>query len=240
MSPPLELEFVLVSNDYATVTAVSGGVKKYGAKFGLVPSAETARENLARRKVDGIFVDVAVPGSLGLLEAIRKGTANAKSVIFACLQDFKESTAALSAGANFVLRKPLIVDSVALHITIAKELLEREHRRYFRHAVHLPVLLKEGNTEHHARMTNLSEGGMAVRVTKPLKHSSVVDFAFELTLGASISGKGQVAWTNSEGLAGIVLQTFHGKGREQLEAWLNAQEQLSREDSAPKNTSSET
>jgi CheY-like chemotaxis protein len=240
MSPPLELEFVLVSNDYATVTAVSGGVKKYGAKFGLVPSAETARENLARRKVDGIFVDVAVPGSLGLLGAIRKGTANAKSVIFACLQDFKESTAALSAGANFVLRKPLIVDSVALHITIAKELLEREHRRYFRHAVHLPVLLKEGNTEHHARMTNLSEGGLAVRVTKPLKHSSVVDFAFELTLGASISGKGQVAWTNSEGLAGIVLQTFHGKGREQLEAWLNAQEQLSREDSAPKNPSPET
>lgn len=240
MSPPLELEFVLVSNDYATVTAVSGGVKKYGAKFGLVPSAETARENLARRKVDGVFVDLAVPGALRLLEAIRKGTANAKSVIFACLQDFKESTAALSAGANFVLRKPLIVDSVALHITIAKELLECEHRRYFRHAVHLPVLLKEGNTEHQARITNLSEGGMAVRTTKPLKHSSVVDFAFELTLGAIVSGKGQVAWTNSEGLAGIVLQTFHGKGREQLEAWLTSQGQLSREDSAPKNPSSET
>jgi CheY-like chemotaxis protein len=235
MSAPLELEFVLVSNDYVLATAISGGVKKYGAKFSLVPSAETARENFARRKIDGIFVDVAVPGSLGLMEAVRRGTANAKSVIFACVMGAKESTAALSAGANFVLRKPLTVDSVAMHITIAKEPLLREHRRYFRHAVHLPVVLKEGDIEHHARMTNLSEGGMAVRTTKALKHSSVVDFAFELTLGASISGKGQVAWTNTEGMAGIVLQTFHGKGREQLEAWLTAQEQLTHEDNPSKN-----
>lgn len=227
MSRPLELEFVLVSNDYVLATAISGGVKKYGAKFSLVPSAETARENFARRKVDGIFVDVVVPGSLGLMEAVRKGTANAKSVIFACIQGMKESTAALSAGANFVLRKPLTAEGVAMHITIAKEPLLREHRRYFRHAVHLPVVLKEGDIEHHARMTNLSEAGIAVRTTKPLKHSSVVDFAFELPLGGSIRGKGQVAWTNTEGMAGIVLQPFHGKGREQLETWLTTQEQLS-------------
>jgi hypothetical protein len=45
-------------------------------------------------------------------------------------------------------------------------------------------------------------------------------------LGASVSGKGQVAWLNSEGQAGIVLQIFHGQGREHLEAWLTTQEQL--------------
>jgi Tfp pilus assembly protein PilZ len=173
------------------------------------------------------------------MEAVRKGTANAKSVIFACIQGMKESTAALSAGANFVLRKPMTAEGVAMHITIAKEPLLREHRRYFRHATHLPVVLKDGEIEHHARMTNLSEGGMAIRTTKPLKHSSVVDFAFELTLGASISGKGQVAWTNTEGMAGVVLQTFHGKGREQLEAWLTSQEQLSREEGPSKNPSPE-
>jgi hypothetical protein len=43
MSKPSELEFVLVSSDYATMNAVSGGVKKYGAKFILVPTAEPAR-----------------------------------------------------------------------------------------------------------------------------------------------------------------------------------------------------
>jgi len=227
MPRPLELEFVLVSSDYATMNAVSGGVKKYGAKFILVPTAEAARDCLNRRRIDGVFVDLEVPGALGVMESIRKGSSNPKAVIFACVVHAREYTDALSAGANFLLRKPLNEDSIALHITIAKELLEPERRRYFRHAVNLPVVLNDGEVEQHARMTNLSEGGMAVRTAKALKHTSVIDFAFDLSPGASVTGKGQVAWTNTEGIAGIILQSFHLMGREHLEAWLRAQEQLS-------------
>jgi response regulator RpfG family c-di-GMP phosphodiesterase len=233
MSSPLELEFVLVSDDYALMHAVSGGVKKYGGKFILVPTAEAARDCLKRRKIDGVFVDMEVPGALGVMEGIRKGTTNNKAVIFACVTDAKENTLSLSAGANFLLRKPLNEGSVALHITIAKELLDRERRRYFRHAVSIPAVLKDGEVVQHARITNLSEGGMAVRTAKPLKHSSVVDFSFDLALGASVSGKGQVAWINSEGQAGIVLQIFNGTGREYLEAWLAAQEQLGSRKNVP-------
>lgn len=226
MPMPLQLEFVLVSSDYATMNAVSGGVKKYGAKFILVPTAEAARDCLNRRKIDGVFVDLKVSGALGVMESIRKGTSNSKVVIFACVEHAGEYTDALSAGANFLLRKPLNEDSIALHITIAKELLERERRRYFRHAVNLPAILKDGEAEQHARLTNLSEGGMAVRTAKPLRHSSVLDFEFDLSPGTSISGKGQVAWVNTEGMAGIILQIFHGTAREYLESWLTTREQL--------------
>lgn len=227
MSTPLELEFVLVSNDYATLNAVSGGVKKYGGKLILVPTAEAARDLVNRRKIDGVFVDLEVAGALGLIESIRKGTSNNKIVIFACVRTSREYTSTLNAGANFLLRKPLGLDSVALHITIAKELLVRERRRYFRHPVKLQVLLKEGEVGQLARMTNLSEGGMAVHTAKPLRHSSVVDFEFEFSFGVTVKGKGQVAWINTEGMAGIILQTFHANGKEHLEAWLTAQEHLS-------------
>lgn len=67
---------------------------------------------------------------------------------------------------------------------------------------------------------------MAVRTAKPLKHGTVLDFAFELSSGVRISARGQVAWVNSEGQAGIMLQTLRGKGSEQLESWLTAREQL--------------
>ena len=232
MTSPLTLEFVLVSSDYAIVTAVSRGVKKYGAKFTLSPAADSARECLNQRKIDGVFVDMEVSGALGLIAAIRKGTANSKAVIFACLQDSKESTVTLSAGANFLLSKPLTAEGVALHITIAKELLDRERRRYFRHPVNLPVKLKDAVGEQRARMTNVSEGGMAVRTTRALKHSSAIDFEFEVSSGALVNGKGQVTWISKEGLAGISIQTFHGKGREYLEAWLLSRETLSTEDLA--------
>src|SRR5258708_3589609 len=82
MSPLSELEFVLLSNDYATTKAVSGGVKKHGAKFIPVPTAGTARDCLNRRKIDGVFVDLEVPRALEVIEGIRKGASNNKAVIF--------------------------------------------------------------------------------------------------------------------------------------------------------------
>lgn len=226
MNQPLTLEFVLVSSDYATIQTVSKAVKKFGAKFVLVPTAHEARECLNRRKIDAVFVDMEVPGALGLIESTRKGTSNNKAVIFACFMNARESTQILAVGANFLLRKPLTEDGVGMHITISKELLVREQRRYFRHPVNLPVTLREENVEQQARITNLSGGGMAVRAVKPLKHGAVLDFTFELAMGVRISARGQVAWVNSEGMAGIMLQTLRGKGSEQLDAWLASREQL--------------
>jgi len=226
MTQPLELEFVLVSSDYATMQAVSKGVKKFGAKFVLVPTAHDARESLNRRKIDGLFVDMEVPGALGLIESTRKGGSNNKAVIFACIGNAKESTQILSAGANFLLRKPLNEEAVALHITISKDLLLRERRRYFRHAVNLPVSLKDGEAEQQARMTDLSGGGMAVRTTKPLKRGAILEFAFELSMGLHIHGKGQVAWVSSDGQAGILVQMVRGRGSEYLDSWLEAREHL--------------
>jgi len=206
--------------------AVSDGIKQYGGKFVLVPAADSAHDYLNRRKTDGLFVDLEVPGAIALIESIRKGSSNSKTVIFACGRNSKEYTATLNAGANFLLRKPLSVDTVVLHITIAKELLVRERRRYFRHPVNLSVVLTEGEAQQRARMTNLSEGGMAVHTVKPLTRAAFVEFSFELPLGMTIKGKGQVAWTNTEGLAGIALQSFENKAKEYLESWLAAQEEL--------------
>ena len=227
MSTLTELEFLLVSNDYSTLTAVSGGMKKYGAKFSLVPTSEAARDYLERKKIDGVFVDMQVSGTLELIEAIRKGSSNGKVAIFACVHNARETTATLNAGANFVLRAPLSADGVALHITIAKEIMLRERRRYFRHAVSIPVTLKDEEGEQRGRIINLSEGGMAVRAMRGLKQWEVIEFALELALGVDISGKGQVAWTSSEGMAGILFQTLHGMGRGYLGAWLSGREQLS-------------
>lgn len=235
MNQPSSLEFVLVSSDYALMQTVSKAVKKYGAKFVLVPTAHEARECLNRRKIDGVFVDMEVPGTLGLIESTRKGTSNNKAVIFACLVNAKESTQILAVGANFLLRKPLTEEGVAMHMGISKELLLREQRRYFRYPVNLPVTLRAGELEHQARITNLSGGGLAVRSGKPLKHGAVLDFTFELSLGVRISARGQVAWVNSEGMAGIMLQTLRGKGGEHLDAWLVAREKLGSSEVAPEN-----
>ena len=227
MSNLNELEFLLVCCDYATLTAVSGGVKKYGGRLAVTPTAEAARDYLDRRKIDGVFLDMQIPGALGLLEGIRRGPSNAKVAVFACVASASQSTATLNAGANFLLRRPLSLEGVALHLTIAKDVLLKERRRYFRHPVSLTVtLLVEDGNEQHARITNLSEGGMAVRWVRPVKHKAGVEFAFELGWGAVIDGKGLVAWTSLEGVAGIQFHKLLGASRANLESWLMARDQL--------------
>jgi CheY-like chemotaxis protein len=228
MSSLRTLEFVLMSNDYSTFTTVSAGVKKFGAALTLVPNSEFARNCLARRKIDAVFVDHQVPGALEFIDSIRKGTSNSKVVIFACIVDSSFSTAAVSAGANVVVKKPITAEGVTMHITLAKELMMSERRRYFRHPVNLHVLLKDEESQQHAKITDLSEGGMAVRTARPLKHSSLVEFAFDLSFATNLTGKGQVAWTNTEGGAGISIRFFYGTGQVQLKAWLDAREQIAR------------
>jgi CheY-like chemotaxis protein len=235
MSSPLSLEFMLVSNDYPTLTAVSASVKQLGAALTFAPNAESARSPMERRKIDAVFVDNELPGALKLIESIRKGTSNSKAVIFVCVADSRATTLALSAGANFVLKKPVTAESVTLHLTIAKDLMMSERRRYFRHPVNLHVLLKDEHGQQHGKMTDLSEGGMAVRTATTLKQSSTVEFAFDLSFGASLTGKGQIAWTNTEGMAGIIFRFFHGTGQDQLRSWVNAREQL-----APKSSPVDT
>src|SRR5213076_2581573 len=48
--------------------------------------------------IDGVFVDLEVAGALGVMESIRKGTSNAKVVIFACVVHAREYTDALGRG----------------------------------------------------------------------------------------------------------------------------------------------
>ncbi len=222
VAPPAVLEFLLVSNNYKTLSVVKGGFEELGAHFGFVPTSELAHDYIGRHKIDGIFVDFEVPGALDLIHSIRLGSSNRYAVIFACVRSATESTAMCAAGANFFLQKPLTVESVVSSITRAQDMMAREQRRFFRHPVSLPVLLTVNGTQQRTMMINLSEGGMAVRGAKQVACPSAVEFYFELSFGQTIRGKGRVTWANEEGMAGIEFLSIRDKGRDHLTTWLSA------------------
>ena len=102
MTPRLPLEFVLVSSDYAAVTAVSRGVKKYGAKSSLSPGAESARDSLRRRKVDGVFVPPAERTSrLNLERQAGRYTVDIWASPGAQVTDFKKSGSRIFIARSF-------------------------------------------------------------------------------------------------------------------------------------------
>ena len=227
MTAPEVFEFLLVSTSYETLTVVARAAKVVASNLGFVPTIELARDYMGRRKVDGIFVDMEIPGAGDLIGCVRQGVSNRNTVVFACIPPAADSPVKLVTGANFVLQKPLSEDSVAFYINAAKEIMARERRRFFRHSVNVSVILKADGKEQRARVTDVSEGGMAVHVVNPVRSPSVVEFCFELAPGEEVCGKGIVAWANNQGMIGVKFQFIRGKGSTYLDAWIKHRQDVS-------------
>lgn len=227
MSSPAVFELLLVSTDYQILAVVTRGAKQFGGNLGFVPTIDSARDYLGRRKVDGVFVDLDLPGARELMLSIRDGMSNRNAVVLACVPGAAESPIKLVSGANFILQKPLSEESVVSFLNAARDMMARERRRYFRHPVNVPVYVTADGKEQRAMMTDVSEGGMAVRLVKPVEYLSTVDFSFELLPGETIRGKGLVAWANNQGMIGVKFQFLRGTGTDVLHAWISQRENVS-------------
>jgi len=224
-----QLHLLLVSDDYATLKTVRAAAAQLGVGLACMATSEAGCDYVERRKIDGLFLDLGVSAWQQLLDTIRLGTSNRFAVTFACTNNRLTGKEAQAHGAHTVLQKPLSVDGVVSHVQSAREFMIRERRRYFRHQAYLPVTLSVKNTEQHALITNLSEGGMAVRVTHAIESSSLVDFSFQLRAGPVISGRGNVAWHDKEGMVGIQFQFVRDTGKDLLLDWICHQERLKAE-----------
>ncbi len=216
----ITLEFLAVSDDQETVKVVTNLVRQSHGQLHCTPNASLASEYIGRRKIDGIILDTAVDRSFGLLQAIRTGKSNKHAVIFVCVEMRAEAGSAISAGANFVLYKPLTEQTLRPVFNVAMPMMEVERRRYFRHGVSTLVKLSSGGAEYSAILSNLSETGMAIRSGDMLMPGTPVDFSFELPNGPKVKGRGEIVWTNSGGNLGILFHFLADAAHRELPTWL--------------------
>jgi c-di-GMP-binding flagellar brake protein YcgR len=129
---------------------------------------------------------------------------------------------AFQSGANFVLQKPLTPLHASRCFNAALNFMVRERRRYFRHPVDMPLRISlPQNQEMTATATNLSEGGMAIRVLGKLHKDAQAQFRFTLPgVNISLELKGEVAWADGTGHAGIRFIEVPQSSQYQLDKWL--------------------
>ncbi len=97
----------------------------------------------------------------------------------------------------------------------------REHRRYFRFPIEIPVQVEITNQELTATSTNLSEGGMAIRAAVKLPKDTPVALRFTLPVtNTTLEVKGQVAWIDGTRQAGIRFIEVPQSSQYQLDKWL--------------------
>jgi hypothetical protein len=142
--------------------------------------------------------------------------------MFAISDNDAETAVAFKDGSNFVIRTPLTETSIDQNLRAAYGLILREHRRYFRCPVEIPVTLRHpGMTEIHAHVVNISEGGIAIVTTALLEPG--IDVLVECTLPGYESpfiAESTACWCR-KGHIGLKFLSLSEEVRAKLHDWLS-------------------
>jgi DNA-binding response OmpR family regulator len=221
----MRLQCLLVTQERELLELVRPALEHSGIDIEVRAEAGSATEICVRRHLDGFLIDCDdVPEGRELLKTVRSSGSNRMSTIFAVVNGSTSITAAMEEGANFVLGKPLSPERFAAYLEMARLSMEREHRRYFRFAVDLPVrvhMAEESVAE--GRMMNISEGGLALRVALNASLQQIVRLQFDLPSlePFPVEAKGEVVWGDTGGLVGIRFLYMGEDSRRHLQEWLS-------------------
>ncbi len=201
------LEFLVVCNDSSQVFhAITEAIRAVKGRLNCASNLASAQDYIARRKIDGIVIDMALPGTLDLIDRVRRGSSNKFSVIFA---------------SNFVATRPTNVSQLERLFRAAAPMMVAEKRRFFRYPLMVPVQLTVDGKALEGTMANLSEGGMAIWCLQEPPRGSTLQFSFDLPFGGLIQGNGDLAWTGAEGTFGIKFHILQDRAYTHLSGWLS-------------------
>jgi DNA-binding response OmpR family regulator len=223
MENAMNLDSLLISRDAALLGVLRPALEKISVDIEVCPEFRLGHDLLSKRKFDAVIIDCDdLPHGSDLLKSLRQTQGNAKAVAFAVVNGKTTTQDAFQAGANFVLQKPVTPLHAARCFNAALNFMVRERRRYFRHPLEMPIRLGlPNNQEMTASATNLSEGGMAVRLVAKLPKDSQVKLSFSLPeANISLEVEGQIAWSDQSGRAGIRFVSVPQSMQYQLEKWL--------------------
>jgi CheY-like chemotaxis protein len=219
----MTLESLLISKDAALLGVLRPTLEKLAVSVEVCSAIQTGKEMLRKRKFDAVIVDCDdLQGGVELLTSLRNTQSNASSVAFAVLNGATTTQEAFKIGANFVLQKPLTPLNATRCFNAALNFMVRERRRYFRHPVEMAVRIDlPDGAELHATTTNVSEGGMAMRVAGKLPKNVLARLHFTLPgSNSSLELKGNVAWADGSGNAGVRFADVPQSSQYQIEKWL--------------------
>jgi CheY-like chemotaxis protein len=223
----MRLECLVVTSDPTLLGHLQAGLGAHGALLDFRQDSVSAIELASRRHLDGLVIDCDdVPGGAAAIAQVRSRPANQHTLIFAIVNGVTSPEAALDLGANFVISKPIQQPRLRSVLDAAVPKMEREHRRYFRFPVDLPVRFRNPlGQPFAAKMKNVSEGGLAITLVDPVRLTGVVVVEFELP---SINpqpfyAKADVVWSDSfvMGLRFLYIEKDSGTA---LQSWLTSLE----------------
>src|SRR5579862_1216634 len=217
----MNLQALLVSSDDVAADVLGRVLSGYDIAMDRSSDPETTLARIQAQKFDALIVDFDNPQMAEdvLQQAQKLGTS---PLSIALVADTAKVRAILSGGAHFVLYKPVSEEAAKAGLRPAAALLSRERRRAVRVPVQAPVEITLPDTRKlDGILLDLSETGMDVLTAEAQVSGSLLEFRFQLPDGTlELQARGQVAWANPNGQAGVQFLDLEPATKDSLKLWL--------------------
>ena len=221
------LESLILTADPTFLADVRTTLSGRGISLQFRQDSESAVELASRRHLDGLVVDCDVPESITALDQLRNSAANKQTLILAAVNGSMGERDAIELGADFALTKPVQQTRLNNILELAIPKMEREHRRYFRYQVDLPVRFRDTLEQSFitGSIQNISEGGLAIKLIAPIKLKGVVIVEFDLPSVEPqlFHGKAEIVWSDSFTM-GLRFLYIEKDAAAYFHSWLNSLE----------------
>jgi len=214
---------LLVSNDPLTIKQISEPLRELAASTEVCTDIANAIRLVNTRKFETVVVDLKLgEQSRTILERVRLSPSNHTTVAFAIADSTKQSAMAYEAGSNFVFERPLSPISIGSTLKAAYGLIMRERRRYFRCPISIPAAIRKDDADEiRCQAVNISEGGMAIMTSVPLKPGMQVMVQFTIPGQATeFTAQSEVCWCDETGRAGLRFLAPSSEQGSELKEWL--------------------
>jgi len=220
----MTFQALLVSKDEEAATILTPVLSSFGVTV-VVCGYPDGICQLTEQKFDAVLVDFDDPHSAELvLQNILQSTSGNRIVTVALLNDRSNVRNVFGKGANFILYKSFSTEQAEAGLRAAVALIKRERRSSFRVAVQVPVQLKvQDGPEMEGILLDLSEEGMDVLAAQALCPSAPISGRFNLPPNqAAVEVRGEIAWANPNGQAGVRFVDVPENQRNIVKAWVAA------------------
>jgi hypothetical protein len=216
---------MIVSRDWQEVSVFECILGGLHIDVDVETEPQSARNRLAKSKVDAVIVDCDLGGTEGLLRSLQEGIGqNSAPVIIVSGSGTRSGNSLADMGATFVVEKPVSVEMAVHTLSAARNLILEGRLRYHREALDVPVSLVCSPKELTAHLLNLSQGGLRVHLGAPEPLSGAVGINFVLPgTKVSLEARGEVAWIDKSGNAGIRFIEISKSMKRDLQLWLERQ-----------------
>lgn len=219
---------LVICPDAATLPVLADALQRVNVVPIACDTQLAALDLLWQERFDAVIVDCdSLANGLELVKAIRQASGRT-AVLLSLVSGEVGMKAAFEHGANLVIEKPVTASNVERTLRAARSLMITDHRRYFRLPAEFDVHLHSETggqvLDVSAKSTDVSLGGMALRVPHPLEPRRILEVSFKPPgMEKRIHAEAEVAWSDARGECGLRFLHIPLAELRALEKWSTAE-----------------